>query len=208
MRIIHRSEHCGWIRLRVAPAVRPGKSISAFDRNTGKPLSPETGYNFGGQLGSMQGIITTPNGDVWALDNSKDRDRLSAEGRRLERAHPGPHREWQTRGRHAPGRGAVSPRRGSAGSDLGHQWWLQHGDALSGERSPVRPSRSRSATVRGPSPSTASATPGSPTPSAIPARGRSWRWSGTCSDRNLNSILDLHQRPTMRPRCGSTCINS
>jgi DNA-binding beta-propeller fold protein YncE len=49
-----------------------GKTISVFDRNTGKPLSPETGYNFGGQLGSMQGIITTPNGDVWALDNEKD----------------------------------------------------------------------------------------------------------------------------------------
>jgi len=49
-----------------------GKSISAFDRKTGKPLSPETGYNFDGQLGSMQGIITTPNGDVWALDNEKD----------------------------------------------------------------------------------------------------------------------------------------
>lgn len=48
-----------------------GKTISAFDRNTGKPLSPETGYNFGGQLGEMQGIITTPNGDVWALDNEK-----------------------------------------------------------------------------------------------------------------------------------------
>src|SRR5271169_692770 len=48
-----------------------GKSISVFDRNTGKPLSPEAGYNFGGQLGSMQGIITTPNGDVWALDNEK-----------------------------------------------------------------------------------------------------------------------------------------
>ena len=48
-----------------------GRSISVFDRNTGKPLSPETGYNFGGQLGSMQGIITTPNGDVWALDNEK-----------------------------------------------------------------------------------------------------------------------------------------
>src|SRR5208282_2391661 len=31
-----------------------------------------TGYDFGGQLGSMQGIITTPNGDVWALDNDKD----------------------------------------------------------------------------------------------------------------------------------------
>ena len=49
-----------------------GKTISAFDRNTGKPLSPETGYNFSGQLGTMQGIITTPNGDVWALDNSND----------------------------------------------------------------------------------------------------------------------------------------
>jgi hypothetical protein len=48
-----------------------GKTISVFDRNTGKPLSPATGYNFGGQLGSMQGIITTPNGDVWALDNEK-----------------------------------------------------------------------------------------------------------------------------------------
>jgi hypothetical protein len=48
-----------------------GKTISVFDRNSGKPLSPETGYNFGGQLGSMQGIITTPNGDVWALDNEK-----------------------------------------------------------------------------------------------------------------------------------------
>jgi hypothetical protein len=49
-----------------------GKTISVFDRNTGKPLSPDTGYNFGGQLGSMQGIITTLNGDVWALDNEKD----------------------------------------------------------------------------------------------------------------------------------------
>jgi hypothetical protein len=48
------------------------KNISVFDRKTGKPLSPETGYNFDGQLGSMQGIITTPNGDVWALDNEKD----------------------------------------------------------------------------------------------------------------------------------------
>jgi hypothetical protein len=48
------------------------KNISVFDRKTGKPLSPETGYTFGGQLGSMQGIITTPNGDVWALDNEKN----------------------------------------------------------------------------------------------------------------------------------------
>jgi len=48
------------------------KNISVFDRKTGKPLSPKTGYSFGGQLGTMQGIITTPNGDVWALDNEKD----------------------------------------------------------------------------------------------------------------------------------------
>jgi streptogramin lyase len=48
-----------------------GRTISVFDRKTGKPLSPEIGYNFGGQLGQMQGIITTPNGDVWALDNEK-----------------------------------------------------------------------------------------------------------------------------------------
>jgi len=49
-----------------------GRTISVFDRKTGKPLSSETGYNFGGQLGEMQGIITTPNGDVWALDNEKN----------------------------------------------------------------------------------------------------------------------------------------
>ena len=49
-----------------------GRTISVFDRKTGNPLSPETGYNFGGQLGEMQGIITTPSGDVWALDNEKN----------------------------------------------------------------------------------------------------------------------------------------
>jgi len=48
-----------------------GKTISVFDRKTGKPLSPKSGYDFGGQLGQMQGIIVTPNGDVWALDNQK-----------------------------------------------------------------------------------------------------------------------------------------
>ena len=31
------------------------KTISVFDRKTGEPLSPESGHNFGGQLGSMQG---------------------------------------------------------------------------------------------------------------------------------------------------------
>jgi len=48
-----------------------GRNIAVFDRKTGKPLSPETGYDFGGKLGSMQGIIITPKGDVWALDNEK-----------------------------------------------------------------------------------------------------------------------------------------
>ncbi|WP_065750645.1 hypothetical protein [Bradyrhizobium paxllaeri] len=47
-----------------------GKTISVFDK-TGKPLSPSTGYNLNGQLGGMQGINTTPDGDVWALDSSK-----------------------------------------------------------------------------------------------------------------------------------------
>ncbi|WP_340108680.1 hypothetical protein [Pikeienuella sp. HZG-20] len=49
-----------------------GSTISVFDRKTGKPLSPEAGYNFGGKLGQMQGVIVTPNGDVWALDNGHD----------------------------------------------------------------------------------------------------------------------------------------
>jgi hypothetical protein len=48
-----------------------GKTISLFDKS-GKPLSPPDGYNFGGQLGIMQGIIVAPNGDVWALDFEKD----------------------------------------------------------------------------------------------------------------------------------------
>jgi streptogramin lyase len=47
------------------------KTISLFDK-TGKPLSPPDGYNFGGQLGVMQGIIVVPNGDVWAVDFEKD----------------------------------------------------------------------------------------------------------------------------------------
>jgi hypothetical protein len=49
-----------------------GQTISLFD-NTGKPLSPPEGYNFGGKLRTMQGIIVTPNGDVWALDFGDDK---------------------------------------------------------------------------------------------------------------------------------------
>ena len=48
-----------------------GKSITVFDKN-GKPLTPREGITFGGKLGLMQGIIVTPNGDVWAVGLSKN----------------------------------------------------------------------------------------------------------------------------------------
>ena len=44
-----------------------GSTVSEFD-NTGKPLSPPDGWNFGGKLGTMQGIIAAPNGDIWTVD--------------------------------------------------------------------------------------------------------------------------------------------
>jgi len=44
-----------------------GSTITEFDK-TGKPLSPPEGWNFGGKLKQMQGIIATPNGDIWAID--------------------------------------------------------------------------------------------------------------------------------------------
>jgi hypothetical protein len=47
-----------------------GKSIAVFDK-TGKPLTPPEGITFDGRLGLMQGIVVTPNGDVWALGVSK-----------------------------------------------------------------------------------------------------------------------------------------
>jgi hypothetical protein len=47
-----------------------GAGISKFS-NSGNPLSPPAGYTFNGQLGKMQGIIATPNGDIWALDATK-----------------------------------------------------------------------------------------------------------------------------------------
>jgi hypothetical protein len=46
------------------------KSIAVFDKN-GTTLTPPEGITFDGQLGLMQGIIATPNGDVWALGVSK-----------------------------------------------------------------------------------------------------------------------------------------
>jgi hypothetical protein len=47
------------------------KTISLFDKD-GTPLSPPQGYDFGGRLGMVQGIIVTPSGDVWALDFGND----------------------------------------------------------------------------------------------------------------------------------------
>lgn len=46
-----------------------GSTISVLDRKTGTPLSPEGGYDFGGKLGQMQGVLVAPNGDVWTVDN-------------------------------------------------------------------------------------------------------------------------------------------
>jgi hypothetical protein len=47
-----------------------GETISKFDK-TGKPLSPAEGYNFNRTLSKMQGIISTPSGDIWAVDSIK-----------------------------------------------------------------------------------------------------------------------------------------
>lgn len=49
-----------------------GRTISVLDRKTGKPLSPETGYDFDGKLAELQGVIVTPDGDVWTVDNGND----------------------------------------------------------------------------------------------------------------------------------------
>jgi len=46
------------------------QNIAKFD-NAGKPLSPADGWNLNGQLGEMQGITVTRNGDIWAVDQGK-----------------------------------------------------------------------------------------------------------------------------------------
>jgi len=46
------------------------RAIAVFDKS-GKPLTPPRGINFEGRLGLMQGIIATPNGDVWVLGIEK-----------------------------------------------------------------------------------------------------------------------------------------
>ena len=47
-----------------------GQNITEFDK-TGKPITPPEGWNFGGKISQMQGIIATPNGDIWAVDTIK-----------------------------------------------------------------------------------------------------------------------------------------
>jgi streptogramin lyase len=47
------------------------QSISVFDKH-GKPLTPSDGITFNHQLGLLQGIIVTPNGDVWVLGIAKN----------------------------------------------------------------------------------------------------------------------------------------
>lgn len=42
-------------------------NVALFDK-AGKPLSPSEGWNMGGKLTNMQGIIVTPGGDIWAAD--------------------------------------------------------------------------------------------------------------------------------------------
>jgi streptogramin lyase len=71
-----------------------GMSISKFDKN-GKSLAGPDGITFNGQLGLMQGVIVTPNGDVWVLGLSKGqlihfpkgdptKGRIICEGRTVE----------------------------------------------------------------------------------------------------------------------------
>ena len=45
-----------------------GNNNVALFHKSGKPLSPPEGWNFGGRLSNMQGIIVTPGGDIWAAD--------------------------------------------------------------------------------------------------------------------------------------------
>ena len=47
-----------------------GKSIAVFDKN-GKPLTPPEGITFDGKLGLMQGVIVTPDSDVWVVGITK-----------------------------------------------------------------------------------------------------------------------------------------
>jgi streptogramin lyase len=48
-----------------------GRAISKFDKN-GRSLAGEGGITFNGKLGLMQGVIVTPNTDVWVVGLSKN----------------------------------------------------------------------------------------------------------------------------------------
>ncbi len=112
-----------------------GQTISLFDK-TGKPLSPPEGYNFGGKLGVMQGIIVTPNGDVWALDFGNDQGRVHAQGRSeqsqilLRSSCRNAQQGWPVQAERS-----VSPGDRPTRPNLDHQRDLRHSHALSSERS-------------------------------------------------------------------------
>jgi hypothetical protein len=53
------------------PSGYASQNLTKFD-SAGKPLSPPDGWNFNGQLGEMQGIIVAPNGDIWAVDETRN----------------------------------------------------------------------------------------------------------------------------------------
>ena len=91
------------------------KSIAVFDKD-GKPLTPPEGINFGGRLGLMQGIITAPNGDVWALGSLEAPAAPLSEGRLEQR--PDRLRRRQRRALQVLHR-AVPSRHRPAGPDLG-----------------------------------------------------------------------------------------
>ena len=141
-----------------------GMAISKFDKN-GKSLAGPDGITFNGQLGLMQGVIVTPNGDVWVLGVSKSQLVVLPQGRPDE----GPDHLRRPDGR------AVQVVRGPFHLGIDQQnriWvtnalrWARH--ALS--RRPIRrrSKNSRPAGAAAASRSTAAATSGSRTASAAP----------------------------------------
>jgi DNA-binding beta-propeller fold protein YncE len=184
-----------------------GETISVFDRKTGKPLSPETGYNFGGQLGSMQGIITTPNGDVWALDYEKDQIVYlpkgdATKGRILGRTVNGKPVDGtlQVKG---PFHLAV---------DQQDRIWVSNGGSDTVTRFPASdPGKAEQIKVGFIPRAIAIDSLGNAwVANALghPDTRRSWRWSRRSSNRRPKaSSKARRQRPTAPPRCGSTCMN-
>ena len=140
-----------------------GKSIAVFDKN-GKPLTPPDGITFDGKLGLMQGVIVAPSGDVWVVGISKNqlvhfpkgdltKGRIVCEGEDAE-----------------PCKSFRSPFH--LGIDQQDRIWVTNAasrsrHALSCRRSEQGRDSSRPATAAADLASTARATSGSPTGSAV-----------------------------------------